>query len=50
MLSLVHVEIEDFLFDDLWVFTVERIAFVEDKVDAATKCPDVDLFTKTILF
>ena len=46
----IHVEVEDLLLDDLWIFTFERVTLVEDVVDAATECPNVDFVAKATLF
>ena len=43
---LLHIEVEDLLFDHLRVFPLERITLFEQEVDAASQCPNVNLFTK----
>ena len=48
-MGLTHVEVEDFLLDHLRIFPVKRIALVEDEVDAAPKCPNVDLLAEAVL-
>ena len=50
MLGLVHVKVEDFLLDHLWVFPIERITLVKEEVDAASESPNVDLLAEAILF
>ena len=46
----IHVEVEDLLLYDLWIFTFERVTLVEDVVNAATECPNVDFVAKAALF
>ena len=38
------------MLDHLRVFSIEGIALVENEVNAATKCPDVNLLTEAVLF
>ena len=47
--GLVDVEVEDFLFDDLGILAFERVALVEDEVDAATQGPNVNLLAEAAL-
>ena len=46
----IHVEVEDLLLYDLWIFTFERVTLVEDVVNAATESPNVDFVAKATLF
>ena len=46
---LIHVEVEDFLLDHLWVFSFKRIALVKYEEYAASKCPNVNLFAEAAL-
>ena len=46
----IHIEVEDLLLDDLRIFAFERITLVEDVVNTASKCPDVDFVAEATLF
>lgn len=47
---LIHIEIEDLLLDHLWVFALERVAFVKNVIDAASQRPDVNLIAEAAFF
>jgi hypothetical protein len=47
---LIHVEVKNFLFYDLGVFTLEGIALVENEIDAASERPNIYFLTKTAFF
>lgn len=47
--DLVHIEVEDLLFDDLRIFALERVALVEDVVDTAAQSPNVNFLAEAAL-
>ena len=48
--SLVDVEVENLLLDDLGILALKGVTLVENVVNAATEGPDVDFLAETALF
>jgi len=47
--SLIHIEIQYLLFDNLWILAIEWVRLVKDVVDAAAQRPNINLLAKAVL-